>query len=44
MGGTVSVSSAVGVGTAFTVALPPGDAPPPPRRVATAEAAAPTDA
>ena len=26
MGGTVSVSSAVGVGTAFTVALPPGEA------------------
>ena len=25
MGGTVSVSSAVGVGTAFTVALPPAD-------------------
>jgi signal transduction histidine kinase len=28
MGGTVSVSSAVGVGTAFTVALPQGAAPP----------------
>ncbi len=27
MGGTVSVSSAVGVGTAFMVALPPGEAP-----------------
>jgi signal transduction histidine kinase len=27
MGGEVSVSSAVGVGTAFTVALPPGEAP-----------------
>ncbi len=35
MGGTVSVSSAVGVGTAFTVALPVGEAPP-------AESAAPT--
>ena len=36
MGGTVNVSSAVGVGTAFTVALPPGDvsaaAPAGPRR------------
>ena len=30
MGGTVHVSSAVGVGTAFTVALPPGEAPPDP--------------
>ena len=29
MGGAVSVSSAVGVGTAFTVALPAGDAPVP---------------
>ncbi len=28
MGGTVSVSSAVGVGTAFTVALPAGEVPP----------------
>ncbi len=32
MGGTVSVSSAVGVGTAFTVALPPGEALPAARR------------
>jgi signal transduction histidine kinase len=38
MGGTVSVSSAVGVGTAFTVALPPGELPPD----VTAETAAPT--
>jgi len=37
MRGTVSVSSAVGVGTAFTVALPPGEA----SSAATAETAAP---
>jgi signal transduction histidine kinase len=38
MGGTVSVSSAVGVGTAFLVALPPGEAP----ETLAAETAAPT--
>ena len=40
MGGTVSVSSAVGVGTAFTIALPPGEAPGA-AAAATAETAAP---
>ena len=43
MGGTVNVSSAVGVGTAFTVALPPGDSPPaePDESAASAEVTAP---
>jgi signal transduction histidine kinase len=47
MGGAVSVSSAVGVGTAFTVALPPADAAPtapPPQDVTSSTAALPQDA
>ena len=44
MGGTVSVSSAVGVGTAFTVALPAGEAPPAaPEAMPPADPATPKD-